>query len=126
MTVHRAIDIQREWAKVAGKAEIPQAGLALTSQVQQKLGKSGIEALQAAMEAALASAMADPKTAADAVAGALSFPPDIIAASFPTSHLCALKASAARTDLEAFYDELARAEPAIIGGRRPDDGFYLV
>jgi NitT/TauT family transport system substrate-binding protein len=126
MTVHRTIDIQQEWAKVAGKAEIPQAGLALTSQVQQKLGKSGIEALQAAMEAALASAIADPKTAADAVAEALGFPPDIIAASFPTSHLCALKASAARTDLEAFYDELAKAGPAIIGGRRPDDGFYLV
>lgn len=126
MTVHRTIDIQREWAKVAGKAEIPQAGLALTSPVQQKLGRAGIEALQDAMETALASAMADPKMAADAAADALGFPPEIIAASFSTSHLCALKASAARADLEAFYDELARADPAIIGGRRPDDGFYLV
>lgn len=126
MTVHRTIDIQQEWAKVAGKPEIPQAGLALTAQVQQKLGKAGIDALQAGMEAALASAVADLQTAAAAAADALGFPAEIIAASFPTSHLSALKASAARADLEAFYDELAKAEPAIIGGRRPDDGFYLV
>lgn len=126
MTVHRTIDIQQEWVKVAGKPEIPQAGLALTESVQKKLGKSGVEALQAGLEAALASAIADPKAAAEATADALGFPPDIIAASFPTSHLCATKASVARNALEAFYDELAGANPAIIGGRKPDDGFYLV
>jgi NitT/TauT family transport system substrate-binding protein len=126
MTVHRTIDVQKEWAKVSGKAEIPQAGLALTSEFQQKLGKAGIAALQTGIETALASAIANPQTAAEAAADPLGFPADIIAASFPTSHLSALKASAARADLEAFYDELAKANPAIIGGKKPDDSFYLV
>lgn len=126
MTVHRTIDIQKEWAAVSGKPEIPQAGLALTSGVQTALGKDGIAALQAAIEKALADALANPQAAASAAAEALGFPAEIIAASFPTSHLVASPAAAARPDLESFYDILAGANPAIIGGKKPGDDFYLV
>lgn len=126
MTVHRAIDVQAEWQSVAGTPEIPQAGLALTAEVQQALGATGIADLQKAIEAALADALADPAAAADAVADALGFPPEIIAASFPTSHLSAIPASTARKNLEGFYGVLAEANPAIIGGKLPGDGFYLV
>lgn len=126
MTIHRAIDVQAEWQAVAGTSEIPQAGLALTAEVQQALGKAGTEGLQKAIEAALADALADPAAASDAVADALGFPAEIIAASFPTSHLSAIPASAARKNLEGFYGVLAEANPAIIGGKLPGDGFYLV
>lgn len=126
MTVHRVIDVQAEWQAVAGTADIPQAGLALTAEVQQALGQEGLAGLQKGIEAALADALADPKAAADAVADALGFPPEIIAASFPTSHLSAIPASAARKTLEGFYEVLAKADPAIIGGKLPGDGFYLV
>ena len=126
MTVHRAIDVQAEWQAVAGTSEIPQAGLALTTEVQQALGAAGAADLQKAIEAALADALADPAAAADAVADALGFPAEIIAASFPTSHLSAIPASAARKTLEGFYGVLAEANPAIIGGKLPGDGFYLV
>lgn len=126
MTVHRVIDVQAEWAAISGKPEIPQAGLALTAEVQQALGKPGIEALQAAIERALVAALADPEAAAAASAEALGFPAEIVAASFPTSHLAAIRASAVRPDLEAFYDVLIEANPAIVGGGKPGDGFYLV
>ncbi len=126
MTVHRAIDVQAEWQAVAGTSEIPQAGLALTAEVQEALGAAGIAALQAAVEAALADALADPQAASDAAADALGFPSEIVAASFPTSHLSAIPASAARKNLEGFYGVLAEANPAIIGGKLPGDGFYLV
>lgn len=125
MTVHRVIDVQAAWAAVSGTPEIPQAGLALTTEVQEALGKTGIEALQTGIEAALADALADPRTAAEAAADALGFPAEIVAASFPTSHLGAIRASAARGSLEAFYDVLAEANPALIGGKKPGDGFYL-
>lgn len=125
MTVHRSIDVQVAWQTVAGTREIPQAGLALTAEVQQALGKAGIDALQTAIEAALADALGDPQTAAVAAADALGFPPEIVAASFPTSHLSAIRASAARESLEGFFGVLAQANPAIIGGRNPGDGFYL-
>lgn len=126
MTVYRAIDVQAEWQAVAGTSEIPQAGLALTTEVQQALGREGAHALQTAIEAALADALADPEAAANAVTDALGFPPEIIAASFPTSHLSAIPASVARKTLEGFYGVLAKANPAIIGGKLPGDGFYLV
>src|SRR5690606_15792438 len=57
MTIRRAIDVQAEWQAVAGTSEIPQAGLALTAEVQQALGKAGTEGLQKAIEAALADAL---------------------------------------------------------------------
>ncbi len=126
MTVHRSIDIQAEWKAVAGTEDIPQAGLALTSGVQQALGGAGIEALQMAIEMALADALSDPQAASEAAADALGFPAEIIAASFPTSRLAAIRASAARKTLEDFYGVLAAANPAIIGGRLPGGGFYLV
>lgn len=126
MTVHRAIDIQTEWQAAAGTSEIPQAGLALTAEVQQALGPAGTDGLQKAIEAALADALGDPGAASAAAADALGFPPEIIAASFPTSHLSAIPASAARKTLEGFYGVLAQANPAIIGGKLPGDGFYLV
>jgi len=126
MTVHRAIDVQAEWQAVAGTPDIPQAGLALTSEVRQALGAGGLAGLQKGIEAALADALADPKVAAETVADALGFPAEIIAASFPTSRLCAIPASGARKTLEGFYGVLAEANPAIIGGRLPGDGFYLV
>lgn len=125
MTVHRTIDVQKEWAAVSGKPGFPQAGLALTADVQARLGPQGIAGLQASLERALASALANPQQAADAAAEELGFPPEIIAASFATSNLAAVPAGAARADLEAFYDILAEANPAIIGGKKPGDGFYL-
>lgn len=126
MDVHRVIDVQREWAAISGKAAIPQAGLALTQAVSERLGEAGVEALQQGIEEALKSALADPTTAAGHAAEELGFPAEIIAASFATSNLTALRARAARRDLDAFYDVLAQENAAIIGGRKPDEGFYLL
>lgn len=126
MDVHRVIDIQQEWAKFSGKPVIPQAGLALTRAVCERIGPSGVDGLQVALEKALEQALADPLAAAAAASAALGFPPEIIAASFPTSHLVASRASTARPDLEHFYDILAQTNPAIIGGKLPNDGFYLL
>lgn len=126
MDVHRVIDVQQEWAKFSGKPAIPQAGLALTREMCERIGPSGVEGLQSALEKALEQAIADPLTAAASASEVLGFPPEIIAASFPTSHLVASRARAARPDLEHFYEILAQTNPAIIGGRLPDDGFYLL
>jgi NitT/TauT family transport system substrate-binding protein len=44
----------------------------------------------------------------------------------PFSNLVARPASAARTELVALFDLLARQDPRIIGGRQPDDRFYAL
>jgi len=123
--VRRAIDIQAAWAEATGRAPIlPQAGLALTDTLRTARPELA-EALQAALEAAVQKVNADPQAAAGVAAPFLDFPAPVLAASIPTSKLVVTRARAARNDIEAMLTTLADADPAIIGGHLPDDGFYL-
>lgn len=126
ITIHRSIDVQKEWVKVAGRDRIPQAGLALTGKLADKLGANGLEAFQNGIEQALTEAMNAPAAAARDAASVLDFPQDIIASSFSTSQLVAARAREIRPELEEFYGILAQSNPAIIGGKMPGDGFYLI
>lgn len=123
--VFRSIDIQKAWAEVSGgEPVLPQAGLALTDAFAD--ANAGIaDALHAALEKAAASVNADPAKAANDAAAALEMPPPVIAASVPTSNLVALRASTVRKEIEAMLTTMSDADPALIGGKLPDDGFYL-
>jgi NitT/TauT family transport system substrate-binding protein len=124
-TVARVVDIQKVWGEVSGgEPVLPQAGLAVTDAFAE--ANPGIaDALQEALEKAAASVNADPQTAAAHAAPALELPPPVIAASVATSNLVALRASAARAQIESMLTTLSDADPALIGGKLPDDGFYL-
>lgn len=123
--IRRVIDIQAAWAEATGRAPIlPQAGLALTDALRAARPELA-EALQTALQAAAEKVNADPQAAADVAAPFLDFPAPVLAASIPTSKLVVTRARAARGDIEAMLTTLADADPAIIGGRLPDDGFYL-
>ncbi|AMN47939.1 hypothetical protein ACG33_12690 [Steroidobacter denitrificans] len=123
--IRRVIDIQAAWAEATGRAPVlPQAGLALTDPLRTARPELA-EALQTALEAAVAKVNADPQAAAELAAPFLDFPAAILAASIPTSKLVVTRARAARNDIEAMLTTLADADPAIIGGHLPDDGFYL-
>jgi NitT/TauT family transport system substrate-binding protein len=123
--VARVIDIQKAWAQVSGGEPIlPQAGLALTDAFSA--ANPGIaDAIQAALEKASASVNADPAKAASDASAALELPAPVIAASVPTSNLVALRASTVRKEIESMLATLSDADPALIGGKLPDDGFYL-
>ncbi len=123
--VARVIDIQKVWGEVSGgEPVLPQAGLAVTDAFTGA-NPGIVDALQAALEQAAASAVANPgKAAADATA-ALEMPPPVLAASIATSNLVALRASQARASIESMLKTLSDADPALIGGKLPDDGFYL-
>jgi NitT/TauT family transport system substrate-binding protein len=124
-TVQRVIDVQQAWAEATGgSAVLPQAGMALTAPFID--ANPGIaDALQAIVEKAVESVNADPARAAADATEALEMPAPILAASLSTSNLVARRASAARPDIEAMLSTLAEADAGIIGGKLPDDGFYL-
>lgn len=123
--VRRVIDVQKAWAEATGGSPVlPQAGLALTVPFME--ANPGIaDALQQIAEEATAAVNADPARAAADATAALEMPAAILVASLPTSRLVARRASSARADIEAMLAALAEADPAIIGGKLPDDGFYL-
>ena len=124
-TVQRVIDVQQAWAQATGgSAVLPQAGMALTDGFMA--ANPGVaEALQEIIEAATEAVNADPARAAADASEALEMPAPILAASLASSNLVATRASAARPDIEAMLSTLAEADAAIIGGKLPDDGFYL-
>lgn len=122
--LERAIDCQKIWSAISGRTAIPQAGLAVTGRLIERLGAGGVETLQASLEAALQALLKDPEAAARAASTALELPAPMIERSIPFSHLVVRRASAAKEDLVAFFDILARDDAHIIGGKLPDDGFY--
>ena len=124
--LRRAINISEAWTAVAGKPNIPQAGLALTDGLVERLGPAGVDAVQAAMEKAVTTVLAEPDAAAALVAEQLGMPAPIIAKAIPFSNLVADRASAIKPDLVAFFEVLAAVNPAIIGDKLPDDAFYAL
>jgi NitT/TauT family transport system substrate-binding protein len=124
--LRRAVDITQAWAAISGKPLIPQAGLAITDRLVERIGEDGVEALQVAIENALETVLADPDSAAQLVAEAFGQPAPIIARAIPNSNLVATRASEIKQEIADFYDVLAGANPDIIGGRQPDDDFYAL
>lgn len=124
-TIARIIDIQQVWGEVSGgEPVLPQAGLALTDAFAQA-NPGFADTLQEVLERVAAAVNAEPEKAATDAAPALDLPAPVIATSVATSNLVALRASAVRAQIEAMLNTLSDADPDLIGGRLPDDGFYL-
>lgn len=123
--VARVIDIQQVWGEVSGgEPVLPQAGLALTDAFAD--ANPGLaDALQAVLEEVVVAVNAEPEKAAVSAAPALEMPVPVIAASIPASNLVAIRAAESRPQIEAMLTTLSDVDPALIGGRLPDDGFYL-
>ncbi len=125
-TVVRAIDVQAEWAKLTGRAAlIPQAGLAVTKAFSDA-NPDAIAPLHSLLAQVVEAVKADPAAAAANAAGPLDLPAPVLAASIPHSALVARPAGSVRTDIEAMLTLMAGSDPAIIGGKLPDDGFYAL
>lgn len=125
-TFVRAIDLQEEWGAMTGLGPVlPQAGLAVTKAFSAE-HPDLIAPLQAALEKATAAVLADPAAAGASAAPKLELPAPVLAASVPHSRLVARPASSIRKEIEAMLDLMAKGDPAIIGGKLPDDGFYAI
>jgi len=124
-TLRRAIDLQAAWGAMTGAAPVlPQAGLAVTQGFLDAHG-AALPALLAALEAATAEVLANPEVAARNATEALGLPAPLLAASIPHANLVARPAAEARADIERMLTAMAGPDMARIGGRLPDDAFYL-
>ena len=123
--IHRVIDMQAEWGKITGLGPLmPQAGLALSPAFLEEHGDK-VEPLLGALERAAAAVNASPSQAASHAAAALELPWPVIEKSIPFSNLVATRAHDARPAIDALLQAIARTQPKMIGGRMPDDSFYL-
>lgn len=124
-TLTRVIDLQAEWARVTGlPPALPQAGLGVTGGFLAAHPQV-VQAVHAALAAAVAEVNAAPVEAAAGAASALGLPQPVIAESVRHSNLVATPAREAQPVLEAVFASLAEADPGIVGGGIPAAGFYL-
>ncbi len=126
VTVTRAIDLQKEWAKAVGdeNARIPQAGLmvvgdhaqnqALVTAARDKYHESAKWVNENPAQAGPLVEKYFPKMKGAAVEKSLPF-----------AGLNPVAASECKEEINAFLTEYLKvAPPASIGGKMPDDGFY--
>lgn len=124
-TVHRVIDVQEEWARISGGTPIlPQAGLGVTTAFLDA-NKALVDELHAALVEATKKVLAAPATAAADAAPALDLPAPVVERAIPFCKLTATRAAAARPDLERMFKLIGDANPSLLGGKLPDEGFYL-
>ncbi len=122
--LHRAIDLQKEWGRLFNRPpRIPQAGIAVMGRSLDN--PALIERFQKAYAEGLAWCEANPDACGAMAAKYIdALTPEAIADSVRADQTAFVSAQDARPELEFFYQQLAARQPALIGGKLPDDGFY--
>ena len=122
--LHIVIDLQREWGAVTGtNTAYPTTAMVIT----RSLGTnepSVVEALLQAEKASIAWANSHPAEAGVLAQRYVGLPAQVVAAAMPRLNLRYVPAAAAKSAVVRFLTELDSFDPASIGGRLPDSGFY--
>lgn len=120
----RAVDLQQEWGRLLTRpARIPQAGIAAMGQA---LGRPAlIERFQQAYAASLQWCEAKPDECGALVAKRIDLlTPEGVADSVRADNTAFVTAQDAKAELEFFFAQLHARQPALLGGKLPDSGFY--
>lgn len=122
--LHRGISLQAEWGRLlATDARLPQAGMAIMGQARQDADLA--QRLEAAYAASNRWCAEHPQECGALAARHL----DMLTPEAATDSIQALPAHyatarQARPELETFLQLLLERQPATVGGKLPDDGFY--
>ena len=123
--IKRVIDITRAWGDMTGgPTVIPMAGLAVTKAIYEDQPDL-LAPLQAALQQAVAEVNADPARAAGNASEGLGLPAPVIAASIPNARLVVKSAKEMRGPIEAMFRAMTGNDFKRLGGKLPDDQFYL-
>jgi NitT/TauT family transport system substrate-binding protein len=122
--LHRSVDMQQEWGRVLRRPpRIAQAGIAVLGPLREDA--AAVAAIARAYAAALAQCKAQALSCGEMVARRNErLSAEAVADSLAASPMEAVGARRARGDIELLLRELLAANPALVGGRLPDDGFY--
>lgn len=122
--LHRSVDLQQEWGRLLKReTRIPQAGIAAMGQALAD--PALIERFQQAYAASLKWCEARPEECGALVAKRVDMlTPEGVADSVRADNTAFVPAHEAKPELEFFFTQLQARQPALIGGKLPDDGFY--
>lgn len=120
-----ALDLQKEWADFSGASSYPQAGLL----IRGALAESHPEVVATFLkeyEASINWVNAEPALAGEySEALQTGIPAPVVVKAVPRSNMAYKGATDTKEALEAYYQILFDFSPELVGGKMPDEGFYL-
>ena len=122
--LYRSVDLQQEWGRLfKHEARIPQAGIAV---IGSALQDEKLQArVMAAYEQSLLWCQKNALKCGEMVAKRIDLlSPEAVADSLAVSQTRHVTAAAARPELEFFFGQLHAKNPALVGGKMPDEAFY--
>ncbi|MDP3653686.1 MAG: PhnD/SsuA/transferrin family substrate-binding protein [Rhodoferax sp.] len=122
--LYRSVDLQQEWGRVMQReARIPQAGI---TAMGKAVGNTNLIArFQTAYAASLKWCEASPDACGALVAKRVAMlTPEAVADSIRIDNARFVSAMEAQPELEFFFGQLLARQPALVGGKLPDAGFY--
>ncbi len=122
--LYRSVDLQKEWGRVfRTEARLPLAGVAALGRVREDAHLTA--RFQAAYAASLKWCQEHAAECGRLVAKRVDMlTPEAVADSMAASQMRFVPGHEARPALEAFFARLLAKQPALVGGRLPDAGFY--
>ena len=123
--MHRAINIQDVWGEVTGgPARIPQAGMMISDSLLNEMPTLPNQ-LNKALVRSTNWVVDNPKKAGILGQNYMSLKAPVIERSIPYSNFTMDRAKDIQPVLENFFSILLELSPAIMGGKLPDNDFYL-
>lgn len=123
--LNRIINLQESWGEVTGgPARIPQAGMMISDSLLQEIPELP-ERLNKSLKKSTNWVLNNPTSAGRLGEAYMGLKAPIIERSIPYSNFTVDRAKDIQSELEQFFSTLAKINPAIIGGRLPNDDFYL-
>ena len=122
--IHRSVDLQKEWGRMFKRdVRIPQAGITVLGKAKDNA------ALTARFQAAYAASLKWCENNADACGAMVAKRVDMLSAEAVADSIRIgqnrfVPADQARGELETFFRVLIDKQPALVGGKLPDAGFY--
>lgn len=122
--LYRSVDLQSEWARLLKREDkIPQAGMVALGAVLDR--PDVVARFETEYKKSLQWTIDNPIEAGELVASTIELiTPEAVADSIAVTRFEATRASDAREELEFFYQRLLDENPALVGGKLPDMGFY--
>lgn len=118
------IDLQKEWSKVFGALEQAQGGLAVSSEFARQYPEV-TKAVLSAYKKSCEQVLLAPDAPARIAKQDFGLTEAAAKESLPRINLRYLSAEDAKTATQAYLAILFKANPASVGGKMPDNGFYL-
>lgn len=118
-------DFYSDWQKFEGEsAGLPQAGMVVRDEFVKTYPQAAQE-FQQAYAKELDSTVADPAGAATLVESNLKIPAPVFIQSMARTRLKYVSGSEAKADVHTYLNRLLELSPDMVGGKLPDEKFYL-